>query len=291
MTPTPDQLAAASSRVVLLTLFWGGQVARYARYENPIVANGNTFAPLPDLESASLRRTGGSEPESLNLTTHTLLPPFSTITSQPEHAPVEVVVGITDPNDPTSSYREIFMGFYAKAMPDQDREGIYVFTFGGIKSKMDRRIGVIADEYCQATLGDKRCKVDFSAFELSGELTDIGTDGVPNKITVALGAGVDLRSGRWRTGAIVRNGLALTIRTAEEGNKFTLDVPPPGEWLNQTVEVKPGCDGLLKTCKTIWQNESEFSGYGLDMVAADSLTEIGRGNVVAPGSQQFALSG
>lgn len=278
MTATPQQLASASQRAVLLTLTWGTSTARYALGDADVTANGQTYTAWTYAETAKLKRNGGAEPETIELDGSGIpdVEPFASFMSQETFAEVTAIFAVTDPSNATANYREMFYGWLLSGEPDEDDDETYIFTFDGIKSRMVRRIGVIADEYCQATLGDERCKVDTSAYEFDATLSATDVDGSPSRVVIDIPGGTDLRGGRWRGGGVIRDGNDIVIRGSQTGNKFDLEHPVPASWVGQTVQVRPGCDGLLKTCKAIWENESEFAGLGVDMVAADAVQETGR---------------
>ena len=46
---------------------------------------------------------------------------------------------------------------------------------------------------------------------------------------------------------------------------FVMNRHPPATWLGQRVTVAPGCDKTIETCRSRWNNEQHFGGFGFSL--------------------------
>lgn len=68
---------------------------------------------------------------------------------------------------------------------------------------------------------------------------------------------------RFRDGYIERDGIAIKIRDQISDKVLRLARPIPPEWMaGSTVVCVPGCNGQIDTCRTEWDNESQFTAPG-----------------------------
>ncbi len=278
MTATADQLATNVSRAVLLS-FSGGDssTAYFAKHDEDITYDSNDYIATPEMEFNPLRRTGSLEPETLEITAPNDNPPFDTLSAYRKHATVSCTVGVCNPDDAAGTYREVFYGkIGACERIDADDDSLWKFDLRGIKARLNAKLGFYADNYCQVHLGHTLCGIDIAAQRETATVTEIGTDNRGNRITVSWSGGTpDLTDARWRTGALIWNGLVLNILESVGSSKFDLELDPPSAMDGQTVTMEPGCDGTLSTCRNVWANELNFVGFGLDMQDRYPLTEVG----------------
>lgn len=275
---TTDQLVAAAPRNIFLTLQWGdSSVSRYVVSDYDVEVSGNTHTALPVFEIEDIRLTGDLAPENITFRCASGdVAPLEDFVEQASHARIRCTFAVADPTNASATYREFFFGYLASASPtEQDDQELYEFEFTGIKAELNKRLGVIADNYCQVWLGHRLCTVDVAALQETGEITSLETDGIANRVTVDFGGSPPAYTDAlWRTGVIELDGLSLGILASVGAGKFDLEFPPPASWLNATVTAEPGCDGLVSTCRDVYSNAANFVGYGLDMPDKSPLTEI-----------------
>jgi len=148
----------------------------------------------------------------------------------------------------------------------------------GLKHRIaDVRLGLQANETCIWGFGDDGCKFDVDAVKTSATLKLL--DGH----RVRISGGSVIQSDRYyHRGFLTRSGLSIDIYS-DEGQGPTsadrdliLDFPPPISWESEIVQVTPGCDKFLRTCRGTWGNEGRFMGTGIGM--PDNLPTLERGD-------------
>lgn len=79
----------------------------------------------------------------------------------------------------------------------------------------------------------------------------------------------------WHRGWIQRQGVRIGIKdwNGSQQTRFVLYKQPPLSWLNQSVEVFPGCDKLIGTCRDRWANEPNFLALGIATPPYNPLSE------------------
>lgn len=275
---TTDQLLAAAPRQIFLTLEWGdSNVARYVVSDYDVDVSGNTHTALPAFDIEEVRFTGDLSPESAVFRCASGdATPLGNFVEQSSHARVRCTFAVADPTNVAATYREFFFGYLSSATPmEADDAELYEYEFTGIKAELGKKLGFIADNYCQVWLGHRLCTVDVAALRDTGEVTEIGADGIANRITVDFGGSPPAYTdAMWRTGVILLDGLALGILASVGSGKFDLEFPAPASWAGETVTAEPGCDGLASTCRDVYSNQANFVGFGLDMPDKSPLTEI-----------------
>jgi len=111
---------------------------------------------------------------------------------------------------------------------------------------------------CNHFLYDQFCKVNPALHNIVGEVT--AED--PDLATITVD-GVGASSLKFISG-FVRPVSEVDFRhvLAESGDLLSLDVPFPGSFLGQDVQVFAGCDHLLEgDCALVYDNVIEFGGY------------------------------
>ncbi|MFG0318406.1 MAG: phage BR0599 family protein, partial [Planctomycetota bacterium JB042] len=119
------------------------------------------------------------------------------------------------------------------------------------------QLGISATPYCAWTYGDKNCKE-----------TPTDDDGTVDSIdgTEVVISGLPGRPDRfYHKGSVRKGGVWIDIRKWVSGTTFLLSRRPPSDWDSADVVVRSGCDGKLKTCRDVHDNESEFGGSGKKM--------------------------
>src|SRR5574338_107158 len=130
---------------------------------------------------------------------------------------------------------------------------------------LETKIGICCTEECAWIFGGKGCGIDVESIVETGTLT--AADGFNVTIT-----GISAQAAtHWRRGSVRLDGLDLMIRDYDptDPDVWNLYRQPPADWLGADVDVVPGCDGQLSTCRTEWDNESESGFFGWGMLSYD----------------------
>ncbi len=221
-----------------------------------------TFSPLPDMEIRVPTNTGEINEQPLEIRVirdgDAL---FQDLTTGEPHAPVTVEVYEEMWDDTTANTpitMKHFSGRIVRAYRNfQGRSQLVKLEAVSIKSRLDVPMGLPCNPQCVWALFDNNCQVP-SIFYL-GTLAAVGSG---NTATVT---GLAAQTGRYfERGYLERNGLRIGIREWQDtaATTFYLRQRVPADWVGQTVNVFPGCDKTIETCRSRWSNEQRFGGFG-----------------------------
>lgn len=256
----------------LLTLVSGSTTYRFCRWDDDLTVGANTFTSMPSL-TYDLEAQGGSvEDEKATITFDSQVAPMPALLSPYVHALVtatlqEVVPG-TD-----STIRNIFKGTFGSITQNPEgNENIVKVEINGLKKRLeDAKVGLPALSTCLNVLGDSRCQKDISGDILTGTVVSVRTQW-DNQVTLTLSGSPNMTNARWRRGYVSVNGANSVIRQVIDAGTnpaptvslFLRDFPPDS-WVGQSIELTPGCDGNLSTCRSVWDNEVHYMGIGFAM--------------------------
>lgn len=270
MSQTAQHSAAATPYALLVTFEWGeANIARYTTWSLDINASGTFFATPSMSAKFTTALQAGTKDAEVEIVMPATLSPASTLARPFRHAKVKVKIEEIVPGD-ASSRRVIFWGSVKKAKASSARTGRQAkLTVCGLKSRLAiARVGMQALSTCVNTFGDDICGFDLAANTLTGSITELNRDGVPNRIRVSFGGSPTLNNQRFGRGYIEFDGLRLGIRQLinPSGSAASFDLRhfPPPEWDGATVKVVPGCSKLIQACR-FWNRESQFLAPGIAM--------------------------
>jgi len=261
--------SAASSYTMLIEFSFGEGFAskqRYCRYDQDIVAFGETWTSLPQIDIELPKLDGGMEDTPMTLE----MPPESPIDkiqNGQAHSPITVAVYEASPDSPDTTKDEIFFGFMTEVSRSPGgASGLVQLTVASLKSLLDVPLGIPAVTTCIWQLGDGNCGIDLSTEKETGTALCAGR-------LVEVDGLTTITAQHWRKGFVSRDGLSIMVREQPTGNVLELVQPAPIEWIGQTVEVTPGCDKSASTCANKWNNIEHFSGVGLAIPSYNPLFE------------------
>lgn len=131
-------------------------------------------------------------------------------------------------------------------------------------------LGEPCNHQCINRLGDGRCGVALVAPPNKQTITLASIDGTEVTATTAITGGLQDRF--YQRGYMEKDGLQIGIqiwRNEVEGDKqvFFMNRRPPNSWLSGNVVLFAGCDKTIETCRSRYNNESQFNGRGYHMPA------------------------
>lgn len=262
----------------LLTFTWYDQTRRYTNWNSDVVDGAETFTANPGIEIMYPTFDGGVKESPLTFRSPERVgdpqsgPPLEPIVwmvGRP-FAAVGVRIEEMDPSDPTSR-RTTFRGtILYVTRNDGGRSGIYRVAVQSAKGSLDIPLGLQLLPTCPWTLGDQiTCKVVLSAYIETGTITAI------NGTTVTIDGldDHDADPGYWRGGDLYIDGLYISVRDWQGGTTFVLTRVPPDDWLNRDVDVTPGCDKRVETCRNRYDAEENYAGIASEMPDTNAVTE------------------
>jgi hypothetical protein len=131
-------------------------------------------------------------------------------------------------------------------------------------------LGEPCNHQCINRLGDARCQVPLisSPNKLIVQISAI--DGTEVTVSSPIPAGLEDRF--YQRGFFQKDGLQIGIqiwRNELQGDKqvFFLNRRPPNNWVGVNLDLFAGCDKTIETCRSRFDNESQFNGRGYHMPA------------------------
>lgn len=266
----PLDINPATRMCALVEFLWGtSAAARFAVYTDNVTAGGDLFSAKPAIEIDYGTIGGGSKDEPYSIRVPANVAPVNTMRRKKWY-PTVCKIYECDPSDPDNTLvlrRRADVG-QATENP-AGRADLIELALKSLKARLDVKLSLLADVTCNWTLGDRWCKVPL------GPLQQVGTISAIDDTFVTI-SGLPARpAGYWELGTIKRLGYEISIRQWETGDVFELFNSPPDEWVGQTVTVLPGCPGTIEVCRSVYDNEHRFSGYGIDMPDYHPQFEVG----------------
>jgi hypothetical protein len=154
--------------------------------------------------------------------------------------------------------------------------GVGVLEFLPIKARLNGRLGIAAYPRCAWTFGDATCGIDVPELVETATIASISRKKItltnPDDAAVVTSKG----AGYWHRGLVgFDDGLAIGIRDWTDGSyEFELLREPPAAWEGALVTLRPGCDKTIAVCRSRWDNEERFGGFGISIPAFDPTAEI-----------------
>lgn len=143
--------------------------------------------------------------------------------------------------------------------------GVFQTELRGMTQALSQRIGKVYTAECRADLGDSKCQVPItdSIWTKAATITSV-TDRRVFNIDVTEPRAVDdwfnLGVAKFTSGD--NNGVAIEIKDwVQSSNELTLFLPTPFvPQVGDTLDVYPGCDKRLTTCRNKFDNAINFRG-------------------------------
>lgn len=138
---------------------------------------------------------------------------------------------------------------------------VFQAEFRSLSMRLNQPVGRVNSPFCDADLGDARCRVDLSGspFRVTGTITAVES---ARRVTVAAANGA---RGYYAQGELVMTGGALAgdrreIRFSEGGNLDLWESLPALPAIGDACQVIAGCDKQHATCRDKFANAINFQG-------------------------------
>lgn len=153
----------------------------------------------------------------------------------------------------------------AKGYIGQVSRGEIAFTaeLRSLTQRLQQKTGRSYQRTCDAILGDKRCKVALSSFTSSGAVAAVSEN--RNLSVTGLSNNTD---GFYSLGVVTftsggNNGLRFEVKSHSVNSIVLWERPPFPIAVNDTFSVVAGCDKLIATCHSKFNNSLNFQGFNL----------------------------
>jgi hypothetical protein len=270
MTNTLDS-NTAKAQAFLAVFAWDIQVARYTSYSSALTISSISYTSVPEMEIDFDGFLARPEPDRLTIKIPKTYSPADTLSTGRPHAMVRCHVYEVNPED-TTSMRLLMQGVVTGITNDSNgTSGITEITIQDDLVFTDMALGIGCGTTCVWSFGDENdspCGIALAPLKVSAGITSISGLVLETSATPAT-ADYYLR------GRVEKDGVRINIRKAVDGT-LTLVQYPPSSWeVGNTITLVPGCDKQLTTCRTKWDNESQFCGLGLNMPNYNPIFEGG----------------
>lgn len=272
---------------VLVDFHHGTDALTVEKYTD-FTSNFEGYLSTPAMEVTLPENTGSLESKEIRI----VLPQdiFSTRASNGlPHSPIfvkvqEITFGLA-PGD-IGSLLTVFHGRVMKTIRNfQGSSGVVAFFADPIKARLDIKMGLLCNPHCVWTLFGRGCSIgvpggpDIANFMRNVEIT--ARDGKHVTITnpiITSDAGAD--QFYWRRGWVRKDGLTIGIRDWDltDPTVFVLDRAVPADWVLagfSSIDIVPGCDKTVETCRARYNNEANFAGVGYAIPAHQPNLEVG----------------
>ena len=138
---------------------------------------------------------------------------------------------------------------------------IFVAELRGMMQPLQQSIGRIYTAACDANLGDARCGVTLASYTVTGSVTT-ATSGRVFTDTARTEADNYFAGGliTWTSGD--NDTYRMEVKSSTSAGVVTLQQAMPNATvIGDTYSLSAGCDKLLETCKTKYNNVINFRGF------------------------------
>lgn len=274
------ETAPVSDYARLVTFEWGNtpSAIRYTDYTSDLTVSSNTHTSLTSLAIEFGKLTVGTEDDETTIMMPASAAPADRLSRLPFRGEVAVTIQDVAPSD-LPNPRTLWRGLYDRAIRnfEENPEDVQLVC-KPLKSRLKRQVGLVASRTDNFWLGHPANGVNIAAKQLTGTVTDIGTNSVRTRITVSIGGSPDLSDSLWRNGYIEALGERIAIRKSLTDGRFNMSGVVDQDWLDQTVTLTPGWDGELSTARSVYSAddlESRFCAPGYTMLDRNPVFQTG----------------
>lgn len=154
--------------------------------------------------------------------------------------------------------------------------GQFVAELRGLTQKLAQHVGELYSPICRTQLGDARCGVDVSAYQVTGSVSALSGNGV---IDVSRTEETSFFNGGMLTFTSGKNQqLVREVKFFFAGGEMQMALPFPYEIeVGDTYELIPGCNKTITTCIARYDNAINFRGEphvpGVDQLLQTATTQ------------------
>jgi len=236
----------------LYTFTKGSTINRFTSHYSDVEYSGNTYTASP-IRHQGINQSGEVERVTIEVT----FPKSSSFASTfftPNYSNVQTLTILRRHHDEASGFEVMWKG---RVISYEARDDEVVLSCesiqtairgGGLRGKFHRT--------CRHSLYDDNCGLDINSFYTSATVDSI--DGFD--VTVSVASGDEQDNNYYRGGVMEKDGEFSFIRQ-DVGNVLTLQYLIEGLTAGDTVNIAPGCNLSLSTCKDKFSNELNFGGF------------------------------
>ena len=269
---------------VLVACRYNGTYSRFTNWGSTIDPAGANYVSVPAMSVHLPENVGTVDCQMakielpMNSDTEGFLEP---LTRGTPFAPVKVTIVEVNRGleaGDTAENLTLFQGWLRLTIRNpSNRRGFVAMEIQSPKANLQKPTGISCNHECENTLYEYPCAKAGGWGPSAASNKKLGTlTGISSK-TVTISGALTLTGGKsYYNGYIKRGGATIRIRAWDSGalNTFHLTQQPPDEWLNEQVEVFPGCDKSIAMCRDVWSNEESFNGVGYGIPAYDPNIEL-----------------
>lgn len=246
-------------------------VFRFTDHDADLVVGANTYLAAVGYAPTAIKH--GVDASTDNMETHGILDDLGIRTEELiaglfDHAVVTInLVNWASPSDGTAPLLKGYIGDVSA------ESGEFTAELMGLSQKLRKSLGELYQPACPADLFDTRCGVNPASFTATGAVTT-ATSQIQFTDTARTEAD-DYWNGGLLTFTSGENaGLAMDVKSSLATGVLILYEPMPFDIaVTDTYSIQTGCDKILDTCKTRYNNIANFRGFP----HIKGLTELLRG--------------
>lgn len=254
---------------------------RYTDYPTSIIGpDGSLFTSRTALAVDTIKYSGAFQEPTLKIKVDRGSTGSFTdqVSSGEPHSPISVDIWeMVDPS-PGTLPRTILHLYHGNVQivtrNAEDNSNVIELEAVNLKNQLDVPLGLLLMPYCVWTFTGRGCAYPSSGLSETGDFDSKDADDGLLVTILNLGA----QTGRyWHRGYLENSGLRIGIRDWVDSapTKFYLVQEPPARWIGAKVQVFPGCDKTITTCRARWSNEERFGGFGFAVPAYHPVVEDG----------------
>lgn len=244
--------------VYLFEISYSGQAWYYTSSDTPLTNNGKTYLPVP-ISASTIPGAMDATRANMTVTLARDLPVAEIFRVQPPSEVVSLVVFAEHANDPDNQFMALWRGRITNC--EWQGSSIVLTSDSVFTSFLRNGLGPRFSRQCTTTIYSDKCGVLRDNFKTSGPATTV----MPGYLLVPAS---QARGDNYFAGGIVtwsNNTTGNTERrlilssTASDG-KIVISSSPPGLAAGQAVSLYPGCDHVITTCDSKFNNVVNYRG-------------------------------
>lgn len=257
--PAALNTALANGRIcrILRVTLTDATVLAWCNHDQSLTLDGTTFTPMPgDLSGSAAQRVGTTVDNQLFNLAWDGTEEQDLIDGRYDDAIVEL--GIAGWEDPANAWA--WLHVYDLGKLAWNRDGIQVDLMGRMRA-LAQPLGTTFSPRCGHILGDARCGVDLSAYQVSGTVTSVTHARMQFEDSGRSETEHWFSDGEitWTSGA--NTGKTHTIEYSN-ADSFTLQLPAlQNIAVGDTYDMTPGCNHGDDDCRTKYGNGPHFGGW------------------------------
>lgn len=244
-----------------------GVVFRLTNHNSPISYGGFLYEPANGVQSSAFQKQTGLRPRDMEMNgvlTSDRITDSDLHAGKFDNARVEVLL---------VDWLYPWAGSFDRSVFTIERVSFsgehWDATLTGLVGLLKAKQGEVVTRTCQNRLGDSICRINLATSTITRSIATVTS--IRRIFTVTIGSitnpynGAAVSDGYFDGGTVTwasgsNNGLVGEIKS-HVGNTIELELEMPFDIaVSDSVNIRPGCDGLFTTCQTKFQNKPNFKG-------------------------------